>query len=71
MSSQTHSDYTAAIDILPTLRPTAPDDDCLGLVGELDDRDLRDTLVALCAAGYTVSDSTDEAGVRFVWVVRA
>ena len=60
--------YAPALQILPTLRPTEPDDDCLGMVGELGGRALPATVTALHAAGYDVSDSEDEDGRRFVWV---
>lgn len=69
--TRTGIDYTTAIAILPTLRETAPDDDCLGMVGILADlAALPSTLAALREAGYETSDSRDDDGVTYVWVAR-
>lgn len=68
--TRTGIDYTPALAILPTLRQTDPDDDCLGFVGELADAALlAPTRNALTDAGYEVSDSRDDEGRVWLWVV--
>lgn len=61
--------YAAACRILPSLRPTEPDDGCTGLVGEVAEADRAGVVAALTEAGYEVSDSTDDDGQRWVWVI--
>lgn len=67
--SLTETDYAAALRILPTLRPTSPDDGCEGMVGPLGERDQAGTVAALVAAGYEVADAADADGVVWIWVI--
>lgn len=68
--SRTGLDYTTAIAILPTLAQTSPDDDCQGMVSEVSPADLRHVVTLLRDAGYEVSDSRDDEGRCWVWVIR-
>ncbi len=59
---------TAAMSILPSLVPCEPNDGP-GYVGRVQDgASVQDLTQRLTAAGYEVSDSRDEDGVRWVWV---
>lgn len=42
--------YADALALVPTLRPTAPDDDCPGYVGEVDRTDIMPLQIALADA---------------------
>ena len=59
---------TLAQTILPTLRPCNPDDGP-GYVGNVPaGGNVTEIIANLVAAGYEVSESRDDDGVRWVWV---
>jgi hypothetical protein len=62
-----HDDYAAALTILPTLRPTAPNDDCVGMVGVAPRMEVARLCRQLVDAGYDVSDSRDD-DTSYIWV---
>lgn len=69
------SDYSAALDLLPSLRPTDPDDGCegmVGVVGQVSTAEARDLEGRVAALGHQTSTTyVEEDGVRtwFLWVL--
>jgi len=68
------SDYSAALDLLPSLRPTNPDDGCegmVGLIGQVSTAEARDLEGRVAALGYQAAATYveyEEDGVR-TWVL--
>lgn len=66
--------YSAALDLLPSLRPTNPDDGCegmVGLIGQVSTAEARDLEGRVAALGYQAAATYEEDGVRtwFLWVL--
>src|SRR3990172_2530109 len=69
IDQRTGKDYSICGSLVPDLRPTRPDDDCLGMVGQLEKgRDHQEVTSALESFGFDATWSRDDQGVIWIWV---
>ena len=69
LDPRTGKNYSICGSLVPDLRPTRPDDDCLGMVGQLEKgRDHQEVTSALEAEGFDATWSEDDQGIIWIWV---